>query len=144
MAVVLPSMALQRVGHNWVTELTDNHFASLHFFFLEMVDHCLLYDITNLCPQFFRHSVCQILSLKSICPFHYIIVRDLIKVKSEWSSGLPYFLQYKSEFGNEEFMIWAIVSSQSFLCWLYRASPSLAANTMINLISVLTIGDVHV
>ena len=23
----------------------------------------------------------------------------------EWSSGFPYFLQYKSEFGNKEFMI---------------------------------------
>ena len=23
-------------------------------------DHCLLYNVTNLCPQFFRHSVYQI------------------------------------------------------------------------------------
>ena len=82
--------------------------------------------------------------IPSICPFHYIIVRDLIKVKSEWSSGLPYFVQYKSEFGNKEIMIWAIVSSQSCLCWLYRASPSLAAKNIINLILVLSIGDVHV
>ena len=29
------------------------------------------------------------------------------------SSGFPYFLQFKSEFGNKEFMIWAIVSSWS-------------------------------
>ena len=36
-------------------------------------------------------------------------------------------------------MIWATVSSQSCLCWLYRASPSLAAKNTINLISVLTI-----
>ena len=36
-------------------------------------------------------------------------------------------------------MIWAIVSSQSCFCWLYRASPSLAAKNIINLISVLTI-----
>ena len=36
-------------------------------------------------------------------------------------------------------MIWAIVSSQSCFCWLYRASPSLAAKTIIDLISVLTI-----
>ena len=27
-----------------------------------------------------------------------------------WFSGFPYFLQFKSEFGNEEFMIWATVS----------------------------------
>ena len=36
-------------------------------------------------------------------------------------------------------MIWAIVSSQSCFCWLYRVSPSLAAKNIINLISVLTI-----
>ena len=50
-----------------------------------------------------------------------------------------HFLQFKSEFSNKEFMIWATVSSWSFLCWLYRASPSLAAKNIINLISVLTI-----
>ena len=42
-------------------------------------------------------------------------------------------------FGNNEFMIWAIVSSWSCFCWLYRASPSLAAKNIINLISVLPI-----
>ena len=36
-------------------------------------------------------------------------------------------------------MIWATVSSWSCFCWLYRASLSLAAKTIINLISVLTI-----
>ena len=36
---------------------------------------------------------------------HCIIIRDLIKVISEWSRGFPYFLQFKSEFGNKEFMI---------------------------------------
>ena len=36
-------------------------------------------------------------------------------------------------------MIWAPVSSRSCFCWLYRASPSLAAKNIINLISVLTI-----
>jgi len=33
---------------------------------------------------------------------------DLIYVIPEWSSGFPYFLQFKSEFRNKEFMIWAI------------------------------------
>ena len=56
-----------------------------------------------------------------------------------WSSGFPYFLQLKSEFGNKEFMIWATVSSWSCFCWLCRASPSLAAKNIINLTSVLTI-----
>ena len=36
-------------------------------------------------------------------------------------------------------MIRATVSSWSCFCWLYRASPSLAAKHIINLISVLTI-----
>ena len=36
-------------------------------------------------------------------------------------------------------MVWAIVSSRSCFCWLYRASLSLAAKNIINLISVLTI-----
>ena len=36
-------------------------------------------------------------------------------------------------------MIWAIVSSWSCFFWLYRASPSLAAKNIINLISFLTI-----
>ena len=36
-------------------------------------------------------------------------------------------------------MIWAIVSSWSCFCWLYRASPFLAAKNIINLILVLTI-----
>ena len=36
-------------------------------------------------------------------------------------------------------MIWATVSSQSCLCWLHRASPSLATKNITNLISVLII-----
>ena len=54
-------------------------------------------------------------------------------------SGFPYFLEFKSEFGNKEFMIWATVSSRSCFCWLYRASPLLAAKNTISLILVLTI-----
>ena len=36
-------------------------------------------------------------------------------------------------------MIWATVSSWSCFCWLYKASPSLAAKNIISLVSVLTI-----
>ena len=53
--------------------------------------------------------------------------------------GKPNTLQFKSEFGNKELMIWATVSTWSCFCWLYRASPSLAAKNMINLILVSTI-----
>ena len=35
-------------------------------------------------------------------------------------------------------MIWATIRSRSYFCWLYRASPSLAAKNIINLISILT------
>ena len=51
----------------------------------------------------------------------------------------PYFLQFKYEFCNRKFIIWDTISSQSCFCSLYRASPSLAAKNIINLISVLTI-----
>ena len=59
--------------------------------------------------------------------------------RTEWSSGFPYFLQFKSEFGNKEFVIWATGNSWSCFCGLHRASPSLTAKNIINLISVLTI-----
>ena len=51
----------------------------------------------------------------------------------------PYFLQFKSEFGNKEAMIQATVSSQSCFCWLSRAFPSLATKNIISLILLLTI-----
>ena len=81
------------------------------------LDPCLLYNVTNFSPQFIRHSIYQIgplnlnstllitQSLKSISHFHCIIIRDLIQVIPEWSSGFPYFLLFKSEFGNKEFMV---------------------------------------
>ena len=58
---------------------------------------------------------------------------------TEWSRGFPYFLQCNSKFGNKEFMIWITISSQSYFCWLYRASPSFAAKNIIYLIIMLTI-----
>ena len=46
----------------------------LYFFFLgDGLNSCLLYNIMNLHPQFIRHSVYQIQSLKSISHFHCII-----------------------------------------------------------------------
>ena len=55
-----------------------------------------------------------------------------------WPSGFPYFLRFKSVFSNK-FIIWDTVSSWSYFCWLYRASPSSATNNIINLILALTI-----
>ena len=63
--------------------------------------HLLLYNVVNLCPLFFRHSIRS--NLLTICPFHCVIVRD--SIVPEWSSDFPYFLQFKSEFCNKEFMI---------------------------------------
>ena len=56
----------------------------------------------------------------------------------EWSSGFPYLLQFQSEFGNKEFMIWATISSRScFFLTVY--SFSIFGCKEYNLISVLTI-----
>ena len=52
------------------------------------------------------------------------MIRDLIYVIHDRPSYFLYFLQFKSEFGNKEFMIWDTFSSQSCFCWLKRASPS--------------------
>ena len=52
---------------------------------------------------------------------------------TERLSGFPYFLQFKSEFCNKEFMICARVSFWFCFCWLYRASSSLAAKNIMNL-----------
>ena len=40
---------------------------------------------------------------------------------------------------NKDFFFWGTVSSQSYFCWLYSDSPSLAIKNIINLISILTI-----
>jgi len=89
-------------------------------------------------PSIVLQALYQIGSLESICHFYCIVIRDLIWVTPEWSSGFPYFLPFKSEFCNKEFMIWATVSSRSCFCWLYRASSSLAAENIINLNSVMS------
>ena len=54
-------------------------------------------------------------------------------------SAFPYFLQFKSEFCNNKFMIGDRISSQSCFCQLYRASWSSAAKNIINLILISTI-----
>jgi len=56
-----------------------------------------------------------------------------------WSSGFPYFLQFKPGFSNKELMIWATVNTRLCFCWLYRNSPSSSEKNIINLILVLTI-----
>ena len=117
---------------------SDSYFAFLHVFFLGMV----LITASCTMSQTSVHSSSGTLS--DLNPWNYLSL-PLYKYKGfalgipEWFSGFPYFLQFKSEFGNKEFMIWATVSSQSCFCWLYRVSPSVAAKNIISLISVLTI-----
>ena len=118
---------------------SDSHFAFLHFFFLRVI----LIPVS--CTMLRTSSVVlQALCLSDLIPWIYLSLplynrRDLILVIPEWSSDFPHFLQFQSEFGDKEFMIWATVNSRSCFCWLYRASPSLAANNIINLILVLTL-----
>ena len=93
-------------SHLFVRPPQTANFAFFAFLFLgDDLDSCLLYNVTNLCSQFIRHSVYHTQSLKSISHFQCIIIRDLIQVITAWSSGFPYFLQFKSGFGNKEFMI---------------------------------------
>jgi len=47
-----------------------------------------------------QEAVIKTITKKKKCK----IVRDLTQVIPKWSSGFPYFLQFKSEFGNKEFM----------------------------------------
>ena len=117
---------------------SDNYFALLHFFFLGMV------LITASCIMSGTSVHSSSGTLSGHIPWMYLSL-PLYNWKGfdlghTWMvSGFPYFLQFKSEFCNKAFMIWATVSSQSCFCSLYRASPSLAAKNIINLISVLTI-----
>ena len=61
------------------------------FLFLgDSLDPWLTYNVTNLHPQFFRHSVYHIQSFKCISHFHCVIIRDLTQVIAEWPSSFPY------------------------------------------------------
>ena len=114
---------------------SDNYFAFCIFFPLGMVLIAASYTVS----QTSVHSSSGTLSIRSNALNILSLPLYNCKGFDLGQSGFPYFFQFKSDFGNKEFMIWATVSSQSCFCWLYRASPSLAAKNMINLNSVLTI-----
>ena len=116
---------------------SDNHFAFLHFFFLDMV------LVTASCTILWT-SICSSLgTLSDLIPWIYLSLllcnHKRIDLGHTWKAKWFSLLQFKSEFCNKEFMIWAAVSSRSCFCWLYRASPSSAAKNIINLTLVLTI-----
>ena len=124
-----------------ICKLIKKPFASLHFFFLGMVLNTAFCTVS----QTSIHSS-SALCLSDLIPWVYVSFllyncKGFDLGHAEWSSGFLYFLQFKSEFGNKETMVWATVSSWSCFCWLYRASPSLTTKNIVNLISVLTSGD---
>ena len=65
--------------------------------------------------------VLQSVCLSDLIPWMYLSLplynQKRFDLGLTWrSSGFLYFLQFKSEFCNKEFMIWATVSSQSCFC----------------------------
>ena len=113
---------------------SDNHFVFFQFLFLgNGFGHHFLYNVKTLCPYFFRHS-------SGLIPWIYLSL-SLFNHKGcdLGHTWMAYFLQFKSEFCNKEFMIWTTVSPRFWFRCLYRASPSSAAKNIINLIAVLTI-----
>ena len=117
---------------------SDYHFAFLHFFFLRMVLSCTSCTMSRASV----HSSSGTLSIRSN-PLNLFLPSTVcssgIWFRSYLNGLVVYFLQFDSDFGYKEFVIWATVSSLSCFPWLYRASPSSAAKNIINLISVLTI-----
>ena len=113
-------------------------FFFLHFFFLGIILVTASYTMSWSSAHSSSGTVSDLISWVCLSlPLYNHKGFDL--VIPEWSSGFPYFLKYKCEFGNKELMIWATVSSWSCFCGLYRACLSLAAKNIISLISVLTI-----
>ena len=117
---------------------SESHFAFLHFFFFGMV------LVTTSCTMLRTSVHISSGTLSGLIPWIYLSLSLLnhkgFDLGHTWMGyGFPYFLLFKSEFGNKEFIIWATVSFRSCFCWLYKAPPSLAAKNIINLILVLTI-----
>ena len=117
---------------------SDSHFAFLHFFFLVMI----LIPVSCTMSRTSVHSSSGTVSglIPWICFSLPLYNHKGFDLGHTWMVyWFSILFQYKSEFGNKEFMVWTTVSSQSCFCWLYRTSPSLAAKNIMNLISVLTI-----
>ena len=110
----------------------DSPFAFWHFFSMVMV----LIPVSCTMSRISVHTSAGTLSFrsspfKSISHFHCIIKRDWIYIITEWSSGFPYFLQCKSEFGNKELIIRDTVSSQSCFADCIELLHFLAAKILV-------------
>ena len=88
---------------------SDNHFAFLSLVFLGMV------LITAFCTVSQTYVQNSSGTLSDLFPSIYLSLplynHKGFDLGHTWSSGFPYFLQFKSEFGNKECMIWTTVSS---------------------------------
>ena len=95
---------------------SDNHFAFFHFFFLGIVLITTSYTMSWTSV----HSSSGTLS--ALIPWIYLSLplynRKEFDLGQIWLAWFPYFLQFKSEFGSKEFMIWVTVSSWWCFCWL--------------------------
>ena len=94
--------------------------------------------------------ILQALCLSDLIPWIYLLLPlynhkrfDLSQMKHLLFLWFSLLLQYKLGFCNKEFMVWATVSSRSCFCWLYWASPYLAAKNII-WFCYWASGDVHV
>ena len=90
-------------------------------------------------PSIVLHALC----LSDLIPWIYLSLHCII-IGIWFRSYLNGLVSFPAFFSlawlHKELMIWAIVSSRSCFCWLYRAaSPSSAAKNIINLMLVLTI-----
>ena len=89
---------------------SDNNFAFLHLFFIRMV------LITASCTMSQTSDHRSLGALSDLIPCIYLSLPLFSIWFRSYLNGLvvfPYFLQFKSEFANKEFMIWATFSSQS-------------------------------
>ena len=117
---------------------SDHHFALMDFFFFGMV------LVTALCTILWTaiHSSSGTLFISSntlnLSPSTVYSIKIWFRSYLNGLVVFPYFLQFKSEFWNKE-LICDTVSYRSCFGRLYRASSSLAAQNIMNLISVLII-----
>ena len=118
---------------------SDNHFVFCTSFscgWFWSPPHVQCYEPLSVVLQ----ALCVLDLIPWICLLLPLYNRKGFDLGHTWMvSGFPYFLQFKPEFCDKEFMIWATISPRSCFCWLYRVFPSLAAKNIINLILVLTI-----
>ena len=66
---------------------SDSCFTFLHFFFLGMVVPCLLHNVTNLCPLFFRPSIRSNPLTLSLPPYNCMGMLDPTKKRYPRSKG---------------------------------------------------------